>query len=423
MQTCQAKRVQWLLIGALALPSASVVYSQDQGPLATEQAPDEPLPPALRRAVDERVNELLSTREKAKWEQALERLSLQGDMRLRHESDFELDSQSDRNRERIRLRLGANYRLTDEILLGSRLSTGNPADPNSPHVTMGNVFRRFDVSADRAFFAYRPGNIPGARLTLGKFGHPFYQNPIYGELVWDADVQPEGALLDYRLAKLGALEQLDLFAGAYSVLEQAAEHDAAVGVFQAAGRLRLAVPLALDAALGYYLWSDQTPENATTVLADNAGNALVDRNRDGKTDDFRTRFGILNPILALTYSGWRLPLSFSGEYVSNTRAGGQHQGYAVGAALGQAQRKGDWRFYYQWQVIEQDAVLSPFSQDDFLFQTNHRSHVLGLNYQVVDPVGIHLWGLVSARDETSPGPTTGSDHDQWRGRLDLNIKF
>ena len=92
-------------------------------------------------------------------------------------------------------------------------------------------------------------------------------------------------------------------------------------------------------------------------------------------------------------------------------------------AYGSTQNQGDWRSYYQWQVVEQDAVFSGFAQDDFLFATNHRSHILGINYQLLDNAGLHVWGLVSAPDKTFPGPTTDSDHFQWRFRVDLNVKF
>ena len=135
-------------------------------------------------------------------------------------------------------------------------------------------------------------------------------------------------------------------------------------------------------------------------------------------------FGIFNTIASLTWEGWRTPLTVAGEYIWNTQArGGHDQGWALGASLGKTKKKGDWRIYYQWQVVEQEAVFSPFAQDDFLLQTNHRSHVFGSNYQLADNVGLHLWGLISARDLTSAGATTDSDKDQWRLRVDLTIKF
>ncbi|MBI2898837.1 MAG: putative porin, partial [Planctomycetes bacterium] len=210
----------------------------------------------------------------------------------------------------------------------------------------------------------------------------------------------------------------------YTVLEQAATEDTFLGAFQIAGRLRLADQLKVSPAVGYYLYSNVTPAGSKTILNDNAGNATVDTNGDGKPDEFRSRFGVLNPIVGLTYDGWKLPLTLAGEYILNTRArGGRDQGWAVGAALGKAEKQGDWRLYYHWQVVEQDAVFSPFVQSDFLLQTNHRSHLFGVNHQLTDKIGLQAWGLVSARDETSPGATTDSDLDQWRARLDLNIKF
>ena len=117
-------------------------------------------------------------------------------------------------------------------------------------------------------------------------------------------------------------------------------------------------------------------------------------------------------------------MTFAGEYIKNTRADiDADEGWALGLSLGSAAKKGDWRTYYQWQVIEQDAVFSAFAQDDFLFSTNHRSHLFGVNYQLTDKIGLHLWGLVSARDKTFNTPTTDSDSDQWRVRLDLNVKL
>ena len=117
-------------------------------------------------------------------------------------------------------------------------------------------------------------------------------------------------------------------------------------------------------------------------------------------------------------------MTLSAEYILNTEARtSDDQGWAAGIAFGTTRSKGDWRFYYQYQVVEQDAVFSAFAQDDFLFATNHRSQLLGVNYQIMDKIGLHVWGLVSQRDKTFPASTTDSDKDQWRVRADLNIRF
>lgn len=358
------------------------------------------------------------------WIGIFEDLKLYGDLRLRHESSFRLDDQEDRNRERLRLRLGVNYRLTDELLMGARLVTGDPDDPNSPHVTLGDGFDKLAFNLDRVFLTYRPSWWEGSFLTAGKFDHPFYRNPVYGELVWDADVQPEGAVAGVSLRDVLGLESMTVTVGGYTLLEQGGGKDAYLVVGELAGRMRLGESAHTTLATGYYLYGNPTPGGASTLLAENAGNAVVDTTGDGIPDEFVSDFGIWDTIVGLEHDGWSIPLKLSSEYIDNTRAEtDRDRGWAAGVALGSSAEKGDWRAYYQWQVVEQDAVFSPFAQDDFLLQTNHRSHVFGVNYQLTAGIGLHLWALVSARDATGTTPTTDSEADQWRIRLDLNVKL
>jgi hypothetical protein len=348
------------------------------------------------------------------------RLSIAGDFRLRQESSFKLDDQPGRHRQRVRFRLGATYQVTDEVLAGVRLVTGSRLDANSPHVTLGEEFHKLEASLDRVFLSYKPKAVSGLTATAGKFGHPFWTNPVYSDLVWDADVQPEGVALTYSRKGSGALERWDLTVGEYVLLEQALS-DARSFVAQAAVHAKLGKNWKPSVAVGYYHYGDLTPDGAQGIVNENSGNATVGA---GPTLDFASRFAILNPIVALRYEGGKYPIVLSGEYIKNLKAGiEQDQGWAVGIAIGSARKKGDWRAYYQWQTVEQDAVLSLISQDDFLFQTNHRSHLLGANYQWRDNIGFHLWALVSQRDKTFPGLTTDSDKRQWRLRLDTNVSF
>lgn len=348
------------------------------------------------------------------------RFKMSGDVRLRHESSFGLDSQPSRHRERVRFRVGGTYQVSDQVTAGVRLSTGQRTDANSPHVTLGEVFHRMEASFDRLYLSYKPKGVPGLTATAGKFQHPFFVNPVYGELVWDADVQPEGVVFNYTKAGKGAIERMDFTVGEYLLLEQAVQ-DSRSFVAQAALHAKMGKKWKPSLALGYYRYGDLTPAGAGAILAENSGNATVGA---GPTLDFASRFNILNSILAMRYDKGKKPLVFSAEYIKNLKAGiPQDTGYALGAALGSARKRGDWRYYYQWQNIGQDAVLSVVSQDDFLLQTNHRSHLLGTNYQVRDNIGFHLWALVSQRDRLGATPTTDSSKHQWRLRFDTNVTF
>ena len=365
-----------------------------------------------------------TTDSEAPWTGVMERLKLYGDVRLRHESSFQLVGKKDRHRERLRFRLGANYAVDDELLFGARLVTGDREDPKSPHVTFGDGFDGLEFTLDRAFLTYRPSWLEGARFTGGKFGHPFRRNPVYGELVWDADVQPEGLVTDYTASDVGPFSTLTVAAGSFFLLEQSGGDDAYALAGQVAGSLDLTEDASGSIALGYHHYGDPTPDGAVSILSENTGNAVVDIDGDTFPDRFVSDFGILNPIVSVDYGGWALPARFSVEYVKNTRAEiDRDEAWAAGFSVGRSSNRGDWRGYYQWQIVEEDAVFSPVAQDDFLLTTNHRSHLAGINYQLSDKIGLHLWALVSARDHTSPGPTTMSDDEQWRVRLDLNVKL
>ncbi len=397
--------------------------------LKNERA-ETPTPPEPKEISQEdvapAVDEYLETKGESGMKPGLlrftDKLDVFGDTRLRYENSFNQDEgRRNRTRVRARLRLGGNYQLTDDLVFGARLITGDSDDPNSPHHTFGTAFDSLEVSLDRVFLTYTPHQIEGLKVTAGKFGHSFYSNPVFSELVWDADVQPEGLVTTYRIGDKGRLENFDITGGYYVLLEQGGGDDAYIAVVQAAGQVRLADSLKANMAVGFYYYDDVSPSGSSTLLADNSGNQTVDLDDDGSQDDFRSDFRILNPIVALTYDGWKYPLTWSGEYIENFGGeGGEDSGWALGLAMGNTKKKGDWRVYYQYQLVEQDAVFSAFVQDDFLFATNHRSHVFGGKYQFTDSIQLHLWALISERDTLALGQ---SDREQWRTRADLNIKF
>ena len=354
------------------------------------------------------------------WIRVLDELEVYGDLRLRQESDFRRPSMKRRSRQRVRLRLGANYQLSDEVLLGTRLVTGDPNDPNSPHSTFGDVFNDLAFSLDRVFLTYRPSSSEGSFVTAGKFNHPFYRNPVYGELVWDADVQPEGILAGTSIPNSFGFEALRVTVGTYSILEQGNAADSQMIVGELRGRHRLGKRTSATLATSYYYYGATTPGGSTAILGDNAGNATVDTNGDLAPDRFASQFGIWDTTLGIQTKVLDIPVAFSAEYIANTRANnGQDRGWATGVSVGSTAKRGNLRAYYQWQVIEQDSVFSPFVQDDFLFATNHRSHVIGANLQLTDKIGLNFWTLVSAPDKSFGN----SNAEQWRFRIDLNAKF
>lgn len=375
----------------------------------------------IARAVDEYLDAMEPLREPSAWDRLAVRLGLYGDMRLRAETSFRLPDEPARSRMRLRLRLGADYQATDELVVGARLVTGSRTDSRSSHITLGDGFEELEFTLDRAYATWRPNSWQPFWLTAGKFAPPFATNPVYGELAWDADVQPEGVLFGWRSEQTGFVESVELLAGEYVLLEQALAEESYATVVQLAGRARLSATVRGGLALGYTFYADPTPDGAGDLLDKNNGNATEDTSGDGTPDAFVSDFGILDLIGDLTLDFQGAPLTFSAELLENPRAKvSEDSGWALGFAWGRAARAGDWRLFYQFQRVERDAVFSVFAQDDFLFATNHVSHMLGLNHQLGDGVGLNLWALISHPEDPLPGESTD---DQWRVRLDLNLKF
>jgi hypothetical protein len=382
---------------------------------------------ALETMVDDYVKAASAAAKRKSYECVFNHLKFYGDFRFRLETDVNRDSQPDRFRPRARFRLGMDWRLTDELTLNTRLVTGDPTDAQSPHQTLGTTFDKWDSNWDRLHLTYAPKAVDGLTLWLGKFGHPFAKNPIYGELVFDDDVGAEGLAARYSVkgGENSILDKFELTLGGYDFIESNTLDDTFVFVAQAAGTFKLAQSFSATGAVGYYLWGGPIVGSNAVLTGDNSGNATVDLTADGIPDTFLSDFEIFNPIVSATYSGWEAwPVTIAAEYVVNVEAANDRdQGFAVGASVGRVKSDGDWRFYYQYHEIEQDAVFTPVAQDDFILQTNFEGHVAGVQHMVTDEIMLHLWALVSSRDELGTSATTNSDQDQWRIRFDVNIRF
>ncbi|KAA3608717.1 MAG: hypothetical protein DWQ01_11475 [Planctomycetota bacterium] len=328
--------------------------------------------------------------------------SFYGDFRLRWESNDNQGSE-DRHRQRIRLRAGAGYQVSEELSLGARLTTGNRQDPNNPHVDLGHDgFDRWEFNLDRAFLHYEPHWWESLWMDFGKFSNPIRRNPVFGELIYDADVQPEGVVAGIQQ------EHWQLVIGEYVITEQSLGEESLSTVLQASGQWQ-----DWNASLGYFFYGDVTPDrNQSLIRNDNAGNALTPSGRD-----FASRFGILHGLLSYSWDSW----VFAGEYFQNLRAasGIGDQGFALGSAY----QAGDSKFYYQYQSIEQDAVFSAFAQDDFPtgMQTNYQGHVLGWKYKISEPVQLHVW-LMAAEPEDAAAAGLPAE-TFYRFRIDLNLSF
>jgi hypothetical protein len=106
------------------------------------------------------------------------------------------NSDQDRNRFRVRARLGVDVNLFDGFTAGMRLATGDSNSPVSTNQTAGasgGNFSKYSLWLDRAFVKYQPVN--DITLSVGRFDNPFFSAT---DLVWYSDLGFDGVAIQAR---------------------------------------------------------------------------------------------------------------------------------------------------------------------------------------------------------------------------------
>ena len=156
------------------------------------------------------VKENVST-QKVVVDSFVKELTLSGDLRLRYEY-FNIDPQFDykapngdpghgtqSSRLRFRLRLNAEFKLTDNWFGGVQLTTGKTSDTGSQSYLGG--FQNYDIYISRAYFGWK-NDADWLTLIGGKQPNPFYTT----DMVWDPNIDPGGFVEQVKLHRLLAGE-------------------------------------------------------------------------------------------------------------------------------------------------------------------------------------------------------------------------
>jgi hypothetical protein len=119
---------------------------------------------------------------------AVKKLTFYGDGRLRFENidqhnHYQAVSLNDR--ERYRLRLGADYTYSDHFKAGFELESGTTND--SANQTFGGMFTKASINVGKIYLRYDP--VDWLTLYAGKFTNPWYTTT---DLVYSYDLNPEG---------------------------------------------------------------------------------------------------------------------------------------------------------------------------------------------------------------------------------------
>lgn len=375
----------------------------------------------------------------------LSRFRINGDVRLRSDSIFQTYPACaacfDRERARIRMRLGVEGRLGEDFVGGMYVASGanlngvsSLADPISTNETLSTFFERKAIGFDRGYIIYQPQAAKWIKLTGGKFAYDWEHT----DLTFDPDLNPEGFTqklsfdIDNSILKSVSVEAMQLLfnevaGGLVGTTINHGGNSNALGA-QAVLRLQPAKIWTSTPSLTVLNWNRADPiaqaafpvlpcTNATatgciqnpltppvgTPLPPpltpaprilNSANSLTNATFIAGTGIAQRRAFVSGFEYAdfiwdnTVLTPWkRFPLHLTAEYEQNLRArrspfapSKQAKSYWFDTSFGAQKQRNDVQLGYNWMRIEQDAVISQFDESELRAPTNVLQNRLYVNW-------------------------------------------
>lgn len=437
-------------IGLVSREESSSLMARYRAKAATDQLTGAMIDEVNRgvgESIDRRVTEEMTKVDKlgdkfAKLPEWLNRFKFSGDIRLRYQGDYfakgntgensypsplkantfspltqgnTINTTHDRQRLRIRARLGVNAKVNDQVDAVIKLATGNDKDPVSTNDTLGNSFNKHGFLLDLAFLQYKP--VSGLTLWGGRMPSPWFST----DLVWDPDLNFDGVAATYAMQLSDSFGGF-LTAGVFPLQEfEYSQRDSWLYGAQAGVEFKHGDDISAKVGVAYYHYENMKGKHSESLNqaingpfhADlrqaQKGNTVFDQNMNFPTyyDDkgnlqltnyvpaLASNFKELNVTAAVDFGFWDpIHFVFMGDYVKNLgfdldearKLTGDNlvkddsTGYQVGLAVGHqtVTKPWEWKSYLFYKKLGADAVYDGFTDSDFhLGGTNAKGWILG----------------------------------------------
>jgi hypothetical protein len=303
------------------------------------------------------------------------RLSFTGDIRYRNES-FDVEYvERNRNRDRVRARLNANYRVNDTVTGVIGIATGG-TDPRSSNQTLTDQNSRKDFELDLGYVQWAPS--AAWRVTAGKQRWAHTRTP---SLFYDNDINPEGVAVNFTKGNFFAAAFYDWLAEralSFSNTTTGTNTDSIMFGAQAGYRIPFSDSVRLTLAASYMdfdgvqgwnpLFGGSSFGNTTAT-----GTGLCHRSLTAGTACLRSDFDVIEAFADLTATVGGQPLRFFLDYAKNSAAevntiAGEKLDTAIAAGVsygGATATAGTWEIGALYQVIEKDSLFGQFVDSDF----------------------------------------------------------
>ena len=291
----------------------------------------------------------------------VERITFFGDVRFRYEhtSYDELNGtdKSDRDRFRVRLRFGARSQIHPDVELGMRMTLGSDTDPTSTNQTMGNYFGEYSTwGVDQAYVKWTPSLVPDKGLTFsfGKVPQPL----VTTKIIWDSDVVPEGAFINYTFNKGG--DWRPFVTAAFMTVNQPGDWSnniyapaAQVGVKGKAGAF------SVEGAAGYTSWGDLgDPGNLPPNLH---GTPTYVEGGETRTTNYQVWDLYAKAAFKFNPKG---SVGMWGQYLQNSDAEGPYQDKDTGYGVAAFVTYDKFKFEVLYKNVQADATPGFIADSD-----------------------------------------------------------
>ena len=395
------------------------------------------IPENVKREIREQIRqEVVAQAKTEQWGNVnampewISRLKWDGDIRLRYQGDYFADgnapginfvfapdglgsftdpvnTEEERQRVRIRARLGLTAKVSDAVSAGFRLTTGTLTDPISTNQTLGNNFNKFSLVLDRAFVKAQPWD--WLSVTGGRMPNPFFST----DLVWDDDLNFDGVAVTLNplvrsdsnvkpFFTVGAFPLQEVETSAINLAEDKWLYAAQAGLdwkmgANTRGRLGLAYYDYRDIAAtedpvfdGFYDYADSVLRSRQKGNTRFEVAALDDPGLYG----LAAAYSLVNLTATLDLAYFEpVHVILDGDVVKNVgydeakvnkllgdTLEAKTLGWQTKVTVGwpAVQNKGDWQVFLGYRHLERDAVLDAFADSDFrLGGTNNKGYFVG----------------------------------------------
>jgi hypothetical protein len=350
------------------------------------------------------------------------KVTVTGDVRYRYEAitDDTLNSSgvttADRYRDRIRARLAATAKATDNLTVGIGLTTAEGQDPRSGNQSLSGVFTKKPIDLDLAYFDWKFaswGNLIGGKMKL-----PFVKGAQ--NLFWDNDITPEGVALQFNSGIwFGSVYNfwLNEVSGAQTGLtSDPMLHGAQIGV---------KMPVAgstLTAALHYYDLSASQGRIPGPFYNNSAnGNTTIGSGTDiGLLNDYE----VFDALVQWDTTFGSTPFQLWAEAAQNQDPDDLDTAWSVGTLFGRASNARTWEAGVMYQKLEKDALFAQLIDSDFAGgNSDNEGFAFRFGYAPVRNWVLNASYFLNKRnvDRANSADQTEVDYD--RLQLDFNVKF